>query len=585
MSHKRSHDLDTPDTFSSLALSFSEQPILRELFDHLQDPDAKLTIFCGAGVSVDSGLPTWRQLVHRLSEQVPVSDLRDVLQADGATLTRKVGLILQVIRDMRRGPSEDNVIAEALYDDDSNLLPSGQLAAAIARLAVALTPARVRIATTNYDDRMERALAEYGVEVAPMGLSQANTWFTHSFVPGRFEVLHLHGFLASDDRWPSMSPVVLSESHYLREGHRVQGWVKQMLTTSTTLFIGVSMTDPSIIGPLSEVHAEKSADSVFTILVPDSGHLKHEDPPGMRAHAYTEMVRRYLDKELGVSPVVLKSYAQVAQLVVEGAAAVSRPEEFNDDNPDTSLRYGLRFQRVLGRIHESIHVAKGRYGPSDEHAQALSDHLQEALVAPVEHIDEAISRKAADHQRYGIPQHFLREEQYALFLWLRAMREADDRSPIPYRLFQAGSSAYSQRSGVLSTKYHWVVDDARFAAPKCVYFGRSQITTLREERDRAAGEPIWRSFLATPLVCTEAELGVGTLSHFPLTVGAVVLHASRRIVRREEMAEDYARNIHIERLRRPSTISLMNRDELAQLMSHVATAGKQVLRSVIDARH
>ena len=571
----------TPATMTTPALSYEEQPLLREFFELLQDDHTKLTIFCGAGVSVDSGLPIWRELIRRLSDRIENREIRDVVQADQASLTRKVDLILQIIRHAQ---SEESVIADALYgSSDTNSLPSGQLASAIARLAAALTHKRVRIVTTNYDDRLEGALAELQIAARPLGLEKAKQWFKESFSDQSPSVLHLHGYLSSDGDL-QIPPIVLSESRYLREGSRVQKQVKKMLNTSAVLFVGVSMTDPSIIGPLSELQEEEVDFKAFAILVPDSGNLPHEDPPGRRAHAYTVMQGDYIDRELNTRPIILKSYAQVAQCISEAAVAASKPSEYNSNDPTTSVRYGFRFQRVLRRVHDALSITEGLYAPSGEPAQALSDELHRFLTAddgPKAVVDSFISRTTVEeYGRHGIDAHHLKDEQFALFLWLRSMRAKHDRSPCPYTVLLAGTSAYAHRIGKTVTKYSYVAADAVFVAPRSVYFGRNRIERLDLDREGDPRGVTWRSFLGTPLTCTEKELDIGERSDYKLTIGATVLHSNRRVIDRRVLQhafDEQRQKIDIERTYYPSAISLMGPRDQERLLDEIARAGQKTI--------
>ena len=150
----------------------------------------EITMFVGAGVSMEAELPSWNALVRKLllGARRPDDD-EDAVTAWADTV-------------LEEGPLAAAAVAEALYPDavafrralrdvlyerDPDSYVPGALAGQIAWLKERLG-SRLALLTVNYDGVLEAALAERGIEPA-------------SYVRGRSEpsgkaaVWHLHGRL------------------------------------------------------------------------------------------------------------------------------------------------------------------------------------------------------------------------------------------------------------------------------------------------------------------------------------------------------------------------------------------------------
>lgn len=573
------------------ALSFTQQPELKRLFEAVLDTNREITIFCGAGVSVDSGLPTWRELIKNLAERIENDKVREVILADELSLSRKVDLILRLVKRSRQ---EESVISEALYAGALGGLSSGQLATAIARLAVAIQ-GRVRLVTTNYDDRLEAALEAVAPNstVTPVAI---DNFATHQRTLDlgelgnlRFQVEHLHGFLSSDGR--QIGPIVLSESSYLARGREAQGFIKALLESSTVLFVGVSMTDPSIIGPLYDLRNEPI--SAFAILPRSYEMTSEDDKSGALAHSYLCMQADYL-ASLNVMPILLKSYAQIAQCMLELAIACDNPTAYMSDDPATSLRYGHRFKRVLCRLHSVIQAApSGNEGPSGEAAYRLSNLLHEkfhAVNGPAHFIRRALDHTIDDFEDLGVERYFLEQEYFGTFLWLRSLR---DVGLPPYELFMASSSVYVHRESRTVHKRTGVWPGASYLAAKCVYLGRVRTEYLPLDAEYKGGTVTWRSFFGTPLTYTENQITPGSDGKHPVTVGAVVLHSNRRAVERRQLEEaaraqevEVKKGIttgrSVETIFHPSVTSLMSASDKETLMDLIARSVRLAISELLE---
>jgi hypothetical protein len=528
------------------ALSFSGQPNLRSLVEAvtaLEPARLPVTIVCGAGVSIDSGLPTWGTLVDRMCDGVQGVAIADVVRSDPIDSLRKVDYIVR-LRDPRRGLAD--MVQDALYKEMKDAGP-GPLASAIAQFVASLK-GRVRVLTTNFDRQIERALADYFVEegavrsAGPFKLKTSSTTeydvdlsaFDGSIdVEGEVSVLHLHGMVSPSA--PVIEPLILSESYFLRFGAYVKKIVREYIQTSSlTLFVGVSLADPNIVGPLNDLEAVRAADPsavppVFLLTSPD----EIEGQSFGRVQAYTESKCGYYERQFGVKPILLKSYAQVTQTIFELSVALADCEAYcGEVPPETSTRYGFRLERALDDAYRCL-------SPSGEWDMNVSQRISDGLARALATIEGRLVHHReylAEHQleESGLDREILRKERFALFLWMR-VRSADrphKDGPVPYAIRLVGSSAYSYREGWLTPTLVPIEPGQTFAAARAAFMGTTQLSAITRPSP-------WRTNLSVPIVFPfdhpdggEADSeggGAEDALRGPVTVGVVSLDSTHFI--------------------------------------------------------
>lgn len=233
-----------------------------------------LTIFVGAGVGTEVGLPSWGQLVRRLLADAVAGPKgyawkRRLSKENSVVVDRLLAeeslLGAATIAKARLGKRFPAALYRALYGKewrDGTLLvprsisPEDRLGSTTVEAVAAIYSAFAEsgkqwscdIVTTNYDSGLEEALAAVGIEAEP--------WFEDA-APGertqiKHVVRHLHGYLTHDRI--SGGNVVLTEADYHQEGAKKLSWqesyLRRRLAESTMLFVGTSLGDPDILSIL-----------------------------------------------------------------------------------------------------------------------------------------------------------------------------------------------------------------------------------------------------------------------------------------------------------------------------------------------
>jgi SIR2-like domain len=220
--------------------------------------EGRLVLFIGAGVSRDSGLPDWNDLLEELDDSEYAEEqlriLRQLDLRDRATLIeRKLGsrraLILKIKEKLDRSGGSIG-------------LTHALLASLGAQQAI----------TTNYDDLFETACAwrENTTSAQPLAVlpyevvQQGQPW-----------LLKLHGSLRDSHDSHLQDDIVLTRTDYMRVQRQrgaLFGIVQAVLMTKHLLFVGYSLTDEDFHQLVDEIReamplkADENRDMRGTVL-------------------------------------------------------------------------------------------------------------------------------------------------------------------------------------------------------------------------------------------------------------------------------------------------------------------------------
>ncbi|MEU0791746.1 SIR2 family protein [Amycolatopsis sp. NPDC005961] len=503
---------DDGDTFS-----FENQQYLTELFETVRDRDRKLTIVVGAGVSMNSGLPSWPSLIEKMTDAIADPDIRRMAKDDKSDLMRKAEIILQLLKEAKSDVLEHEVIRKALYQQDLKVTP-GLLAESIARLA-RVRRADSRLLTTNFDIVLEEALLDYftddEVKSFSVPLDEEAEWEQWNESGSRIGVLHLHGRIRQASG-PD-EPILLTESQFLQYGAKVRAILADSIKDSCTIFIGLSMSDPNLVGSLYENYERAATDSPwFSLGVPPA--VKNVTPT--LAATYAINSARYLEQKLGLKPIFLKSYSQLNQAISDLSLAVLEPARYRPEyEVGDSLVYSRRFARALDDCYTSVGCEPRAEIPAGQAAEELTTRLHAALSISGGPLDvlRKLSKEYGDHKLGGNDG-----ENFGLFLWLRS--RPLENGLRRYTINLVGTSVYTHREE-WSLRHHVSIDrGSDFAAAQAVFTGTLQASNLSP----SPIAQIWRGILAAPILLSGvgSDVMIGDAPADVLTVGAITLNST-----------------------------------------------------------
>jgi hypothetical protein len=552
------------------ALSWTSQPDLAELFRIVCDEGEKpVTIICGAGVSLDAGLPSWASLVDRMCGAVRNPKLINELRADPVDPMRKIGYVLDLAP---RNRSDAEIIREALYGHEELVFP-GPLADAIARL-VRVAPNRFRLLTTNFDSNLEQALYRYLERIQALGLDNAEEWFRTMPDPDRVSVLHVHGMVAPQD--DPVRPLILAETEFLRHGDTVRRQIARALRESHCLLVGASLNDPNILGPtfdlvLDREQGREPDTSIFLFVVPEVP-VEDGDPGSWeRSKEYSARRAHYFQEKFKLKAVNFRAFSQIPQVLRELPLAMENPTEYRSTNKKTSTRYGYRLRRTLAAAYQNCGAKRGQPCPTGDAAEEFRKKLAKAHAGPggpLRLIRAEVQQMSEEYlHQHGLDLEYLDGEQFALFLWLRALPTTSPDRGGPYAIDLVGCSAYSHPQSWSFTRREPIGPHSDYPAAKALFFGTPRLENMADRRR----SPLWRAMLAAPIMVTCAE-GMDTLS-----LGVVTLNTNRSFAKPDELVAAAKNRQDVEEAYAPSIISFYNSEQLHALCESVQEAALKAI--------
>jgi hypothetical protein len=250
--------------------------------------DGRLTLFLGAGCSVESGIPTWPQLVTTLYMNGVSRRLRRysrirefVPSVTQWAFERNVVPLEVAARGLNTYFLTDadfvNMIQIALYNPTGfygfdrrpreirKLLAKNKTLNGIAQLCrhTILGKRGVQsVVTYNYDDLLERMLD-------PSRCSPV--WKGIPLRSNKLPIYHVHGFIPFGERSGSrLDEIVLSEDQYHRAAQDPYSWSNlvqmQALSESVGLMIGLSLTDWNLRRILDNVRSLPRRSQSYALL-------------------------------------------------------------------------------------------------------------------------------------------------------------------------------------------------------------------------------------------------------------------------------------------------------------------------------
>ena len=235
-----------PDRETSTSESRATQ--IQKLRSALQK--GRLTLVCGAGISVQAGVPAWESLLIRLLDAMMERISKDHslnLGDDAASQFHQryelSSLILGKYLKNVLGRDFQNEMREALYASNPG---TSSLIESIIDLSRPQRDARPldSIITFNFDCLIEENLSHNRIP------NQAIFSESINHEPDQIPIYHVHGFLPRNEESLTDTDLVFSEDAYHSQFMDSFSWSNLIqlnkLTQNVCLFIGISLTDPNM---------------------------------------------------------------------------------------------------------------------------------------------------------------------------------------------------------------------------------------------------------------------------------------------------------------------------------------------------
>lgn len=275
--------------------------------------EERFTLFLGAGVSMSAGLPSWWKL---LEDMIDTSKQKEFKDGDIEKLTKvcyNSSIVMgRFVRMMMEKKSNDEDYYQCLHDALYGGISAyrSPLIDEICNLVYSKKSQAQSIITYNFDDVMERALRERGIEYYSV--------FGQNQPQQLFPIYHVHGFIPYANKDDIKSVPVLSEEEYHRVYASSYNWsnVEQLhaLSRTTCIFIGLSMTDPNLRRLLDIAIQDSENDPrhfVFLPRISEFGTDKNAEAKNNEAMK----IQKQIFLELGLRTIWYRDYNELPKLL------------------------------------------------------------------------------------------------------------------------------------------------------------------------------------------------------------------------------------------------------------------------------
>ncbi len=281
----------------------------------------RLTLVCGAGTSIEAGIPVWGDLLARLLETM----MKRLSQSHSIDVGRKTvlefqrrhhesALILGKYLKNNLGRDFATYTRDALYAANPETSP---LITSIVSLARPQRDGRPldSIITFNFDGLIEENLTLNSIPNRAISSEAVK----HS--PSELPIYHVHGYLPRKGKIPPDAELVFSEDAYHSQFIDPFSWSNLIqlnkLNHNTCLFIGISLTDPNMRRLLDVAWRKNSSKAL-------SHYIVRKAPQGSD-DTVIDQVTKLLEEQdanaLGLNVIWIDEFADLPKMLEKIASA------------------------------------------------------------------------------------------------------------------------------------------------------------------------------------------------------------------------------------------------------------------------
>ncbi|HEY9274436.1 TIR domain-containing protein [Achromobacter sp.] len=276
----------------------------------------RLTLVCGAGVSVGAGIPVWNDLLLKLLESMIERLSKDRSLDFGSNAAEEFSkrhgassLILGKYLKNNLGRDFGKKVRDALYSAKPTTC------GLIDAIVDASRPQRDgkpldSIVTFNFDALIEENLS--AANIRNRGI------YTESIKhdPNELPVYHVHGYLPRTGKIPEGTDIVFSEDAYHGQFIDPFSWSNLIqlnkLTQNTCLFVGVSLTDPNLRRLLDVAWRKNPDKSLSHYIVKRIPRFTSDDDV---LDGLALLLEEQDANALGINVIWVESYARIPELI------------------------------------------------------------------------------------------------------------------------------------------------------------------------------------------------------------------------------------------------------------------------------
>jgi len=288
--------------------------------------NGNLTLFCGAGISYDAGIPTWNTLLKSLLKAVYDGnhDIPDIDTRLANLFQKRINvspLILAQYLKTLLGKKFTSTVRDTLYKDCNDISKTVDSISELSRQKRNRKPLKA-IITFNFDDLIEEKLTKDKID--HKSIFSEGERFKEIEIP----IYHPHGFLPRKKNLNTKNEIVFSEDAYHSQFIDAFSWGNLVqlnhLNNSTCLFFGISLTDPNM-RRLLDVSIRKNGKGEknhyiikkrykIEELYPDNDHVKIIDK---KVIPVLESIEEQDANNLGFNVIWINEFKEIPEILLE----------------------------------------------------------------------------------------------------------------------------------------------------------------------------------------------------------------------------------------------------------------------------
>ena len=276
----------------------------------------RLTLVCGAGVSIGAGIPSWNRLLVRLLESMMKRISQDQsIPLDNVTpdeFQRRYGHSALVVGKYLKSNLGNDFMPElrdALYAENPTSCELIDTVVELARPQRDGNPLE-SIITFNFDGLIEEQLEKNNIRHKPISAEGVRNR------PNELPIYHVHGFLPRKGRIEKEAEIVFSEDAYHSQFIDSFSWSNLIqlnkLSQNTCLFLGISFTDPNLRRLLDVANRKNPSRTLNHYIVKKMPNFSNNNDT---LDQLAFLLEEQDANELGLNVVWVEDFSNVAQFL------------------------------------------------------------------------------------------------------------------------------------------------------------------------------------------------------------------------------------------------------------------------------
>lgn len=243
--------------------------------------NGRLTLVCGAGVSIGANIPSWNDLLLRLLESMMVRvsnnssiSLKNIETKEFQKRLGSSSLVMGKYLKSNLGKDFLLELRDALYKDNPK---SCELIESIVEISRPQRDGKPldSIITFNFDSLIEENLAKNNIKYKAIDKEGVRN------KANELPIYHVHGYLPRKGNINSKKDVVFSEDAYHTQFIEPFSWSNLIqlnkLSQNTCLFVGMSLTDPNLRRLLDVANRKETSNSINHYIIKKMPEINDSD--------------------------------------------------------------------------------------------------------------------------------------------------------------------------------------------------------------------------------------------------------------------------------------------------------------------